>query len=189
MRANGPGQSALLLTDVIDILNKLHIPYAIIGAFAASFYGIVRASIDADAVISLSKSKENIEDLLTELKKLKVTVTHRKGDTQDPIAGVINIEDDFKNRADLLLDILGMKEDAFLRVHETVFMDSSINIIGAEDFIAMKIFAGNEKDINDAIGVLKISFEEIDLNLLKELTLNYGKDELKKLETLLNNLS
>ncbi len=37
MRTNSPGQSVLLLLDVIQILNKLKVPYAIIGAFAASF--------------------------------------------------------------------------------------------------------------------------------------------------------
>ena len=53
MRAKGPGQSALLLLDVIGVLNALRVPYAIVGAMAASFYGVVRASLDADAVVSL----------------------------------------------------------------------------------------------------------------------------------------
>lgn len=53
MRTTAYGQSTLLLLDVIEFLNKKKISYAIIGAFAASFYGVVRASLDADAVISI----------------------------------------------------------------------------------------------------------------------------------------
>ena len=63
MKIRGPGQSSLLLLKVIKLLNKRRVPYAIVGAFAASFYGVVRASLDADAVISLGDD-EDIEDVL-----------------------------------------------------------------------------------------------------------------------------
>lgn len=36
MRASGPGQSARLLLDVIDVLEREHIDYAVIGALAAA---------------------------------------------------------------------------------------------------------------------------------------------------------
>ena len=49
MKINGPGESTILLLKIIKLLNKLNFPYAVIGAFAASFYGHVRASLDADA--------------------------------------------------------------------------------------------------------------------------------------------
>jgi len=58
MKSHGPGQSPLLLLDVIDILNKLNIPYAVVGALAASFYGTIRAGMDADAIISLRSDKK-----------------------------------------------------------------------------------------------------------------------------------
>ena len=46
MKINGPGESSLLLLKVIKVLEKFKIPYAIVGAFAVSFYGLVRASLD-----------------------------------------------------------------------------------------------------------------------------------------------
>ena len=46
-------------------------------------------------------------------------------------------------------------------------------------------FAGSAKDIQDAVGVLQISKERIKFPLLKQLTLHYGKKELKKLEEVL----
>ncbi len=76
MKANKPGQSTLLLLEVIKILEQFEIPYAIIGAFAASFYGVVRASLDADAVIYLN-TKNDIELLHSACKKRRWTSEYR----------------------------------------------------------------------------------------------------------------
>ncbi|NJN05184.1 MAG: hypothetical protein HC814_00540 [Rhodobacteraceae bacterium] len=57
MRATGPGQSLLLLLDVVAVLDKQGIEYGVVGALAASVYGTVRATTDADAVVSASRSK------------------------------------------------------------------------------------------------------------------------------------
>lgn len=185
MKAKGPGQSAFLLLDVVNVLSKLKISYAVVGALAASFYGIIRASMDADAVISFQGNKGNCELLLSELRKAGFNATQRQGNIDDPVVGVINVEDCYHNRVDLLLGIRGMKADIFSRTVNSAFLGSRIRIVSVEDFIAMKIFAGGPQDIEDVKGVLKVSAEKINPSLLKELTLNYGRRELKTLNTLL----
>ncbi len=184
MRTTAPGQSALLLLDVIDRLNKRHILYAVIGAFAASFYGLVRASLDADAVISIQTSQEGA-DLCRDLEGQGFRIEHRSGGVGDPIDAVINIHDLFRNRVDLLIGIHGMTQEVFHRVEQAQFMGSSIKIAGLEDFIAMKIFAGSPKDIQDVIGVLQVSKEKINRNLLEKLTAPYGGRCTAKLKMLL----
>lgn len=188
MKINGPGESSLLLLKVIKYLNKLRIPYAVVGAFAASFYGVVRASLDADAVISVSGYEEKLDQLSAFLKKDGFKIKIRRGDAHDPVLGVINIEDKFQNRVDLLTGIRGMKGDVFDKTKTATFMGTSIKIIGAEDFIAMKLFAGAPKDIQDVIGVLKISKDKINLPLAKQLSLHYGKKELEKLVKILKDI-
>lgn len=185
MRAQKPGQSTLLILDVIDILNNLSIPYAVIGALAASFYGTIRASMDADALISLENNKGSADSLIRKLKENKLIVQKRTGDINDPIQCVINIQDSYNNQVDLLIGIRGMSQDAFKRLNACSFKDSEIRIISVEDFIAMKIFAGSPKDINDASGALQISKEQIDFSLLNKLTENYGNEYSEKLKTLL----
>ena len=54
MRTTRAGQSALLLLDAVGVLAARKVPYAVIGAMAAAVHGIVRASMDADAVLSLT---------------------------------------------------------------------------------------------------------------------------------------
>ena len=185
MKITAPGESSLLLLNVIKLLDQLKIPYAIVGAFAASFYGWVRASLDADAVISIDRNTERLNQLLSLLKETGLKVDLRRGDSSDPIGCVLNIKDKFQNRVDLLMNIRGMKEDIYDRTVTASFMQETIKIIGVEDFVAMKIYAGSAKDIQDAIKVLEISAQKINVPLLKKLTLLYGKKELKKLEKML----
>jgi len=184
MRTTAPGQSALLLLDVVELLQKRRIPYAVVGAFAASFYGMVRASLDADAVISLRTPQER-DDLCRDLKEQGLKVERRVGDAEDPIAAVIHVGDRFHNRVDLLIGIRGMTDGVFLRLEQTQFMGCSLNMIGLEDFIAMKMFAGSPKDIRDVIGVLEVSKDKIKAGLLEDLSALYGNECTTRLQALL----
>jgi hypothetical protein len=72
-------------------------------------------------------------------------------------------------------------------VHHRVqsLLDSMVRIIGAEDLIAMKIFAGGVQDLIDVRGILKVSQERLDLELLRNLTRRYGSAASRKLDELL----
>lgn len=185
MKITGSGESSLLLLKIIKRLDRLNIPYAVVGAFAGSYHGTVRASLDADALISPKVQENHLSRLTAALKKDGFKVILRQGDREDPIRSVIHVEDGFQNRVDLLTGIRGMGEDVFERIIKTTFRKQKIKIIGVEDFIAMKIFAGSPKDLMDATGALKVSASKIDRTLLRELTLRHGKDELRQLEKLL----
>ena len=184
-KAEGPGQSALLLLDVIDALDKLRIRYAVIGAFAASFYGVVRASVDADALISLPLGRGNLRVLSDTLHARRLKTTYRKGDRFDPVGAVLHVHDRFDNRVDLLSHIRGVTDAVFARTVEADFMHARIRVIGVEDFIAMKLFAGSPKDLSDVAGVLKVSHGRIHRSLLESLVQPYGTHALHKLQALL----
>ena len=57
MRTERLGQSALLLLDVVEILSREKIDYLVIGAFALSVHGVVRASSDVDALLDVSYAR------------------------------------------------------------------------------------------------------------------------------------
>ena len=185
MRAKKNGQSALFLLDVIDTLSKHKIPYAVIGAFAGAFYGMVRASLDADALISLTDSKFSPQALTDIFSKEGLIVELRLGDSRDPVKGIVRLSDKYDNQVDLILGIRGMDEDALKRTVVVSFSGRKIKIIGVEDFVAMKIFAGSPRDIDDARSALDISRKNIDFTLLEDLVKNYGRKELALLKSLL----
>ena len=183
MKANGPGQSAYLLLDVVAALTRQNIDYAVIGAMAASVHGVVRASLDADAL--LSSPVEQLKNLATEFKDLGLETDLRRGDVADPIAAVLRVSDSFGNSVDLLTGLRGFPDDAFSRVIRVSFHGTSLRIIGLEDFIAMKLFAGGPLDIHDARRAIKAA-DLLDVALLTRLTHQYGPDVAASLQTLLN---
>ncbi len=189
MKPSGPGQSPRLLSEVVPELEKLKIGHAVIGALAASFHGVVRSSLDADAVISTHGDPGLIEALISLLRARGWTVQRRVGGIDDPIDSVILITDGFQNRVDLLTGIRGMPADSLSRTVAAPILGATFRIIGAEDFVAMKLMAGGPKDLQDALGVLKVSGDQIDRALLQRLAARYGPDVAKRLRELTDRAS
>lgn len=186
MRPTGPGQPAHLLLDVVDILNELAIPYAMVGALAVSYHGLPRHTNDADATVWLSGTGMTPKDLTDRLRSSGYRVTFNRGDIDDPVAAAMIVEDEHPNRIDLLLGVRGMDPEAVTRCISSLLLDSSIRIIGAEDLVAMKIFACGFQDLEDARGILQVSREGLNLDLLRKLSRRYGPAVADRLEELLH---
>ena len=119
MRARGPGESARLLLDVVDVLAGRSIDYAVIGALAASLHGAGRASLDADLVVSAGVMEgAGINDAL---KRAGLTTELRRGDLEDAIPGLVRVSDSFGNQVDVLLGIRGLDPKAFSRTIDVPF--------------------------------------------------------------------
>jgi hypothetical protein len=185
MRATGPGQPGHLLLDVIDILNELRIPYAVVGAFAVSFYGVPRSTRDADAIVWLGDTTTGLLHIASRSQAAGYRADVKRGETDDPVAGAIIIKDAHENQVDLLLGIRGMDPDAASRCVSESLLDSSVRIIAAEDLIPMKIFAGGPQDIQDVRGMLQVSGASLNLDLLRGLARRYGSDAARTLEELI----
>jgi hypothetical protein len=183
VRARRPGQSALLLLDAIAVLKAQAIDYAVIGAMAASLHGELRATSDADALISVTISK--LASLRRLFKKAGFETELRRGDPDDPIPAILLISDAHGNRVDLLGGLRGLDPQAFSRTVDVPFSGDNLRVIGREDFIAMKCFAGGPQDIVDAQAALKGSQEAVDLDLLRRLTRRFGRAAADALEDLL----
>jgi hypothetical protein len=185
MRTRGPGQSALLLLDVAAVLENEEVDYAVIGAMAASVHGFIRATTDADALVSVSPAK--LARLQKTFKKARFDTDLRHGDADDPIPALLTVADKHGNRVDLLAGLRGLDGEAFSRSITVPFLGSSLRVIGREDFIAMKCFAGGPLDIADARDALKSAKEPIDVDLMRRLTRRFGRSAADALEQVLAN--
>lgn len=183
MRTTRAGQSALLLLDAVDVLTARKIPYAVIGAMAASVHGIVRASMDADAVLSLTI--QETPTLEREFRAAGFPTELRRGDPDDPIPGVLSLTDAYNNRVDLLVGIRGLDPAAFSRTVELLFHGTALRVVGLEDFIAMKSLAGGPQDLTDALAAITAAGDRLNQLLAKELAQRFGRDALATLERLL----
>lgn len=183
MRARGPGQSVLLLLDVAALLAAEDIEYSVIGALAASVHGSIRATTDADVLVGVSAAK--LARLQKALKKAGFTTDLRHGGADDPIAALLAVTDKHGNRVDLLSGLRGVDSEAFSRSIVVPFMGSSLRVIGREDFIAMKCFAGGPQDLADARIALKAAEGPINLDLLRRLARRFGRQAADALEQVL----
>ena len=168
--------------DAVAVLEIEKIDYAVIGAMAASLYGVVRASLDADAVMSLTV--QQAPALEKKFGAAGFLTTLNRGDPEDPIPAVLSVADRFQNRVDLLVGLRGLESAAFTRTVEVPFRGASLRFIGCEDFIAMKVFAGGPQDIADAKAAISAAGASLDTALLQRLAKQFGRDALELLEEL-----
>lgn len=183
MRTRQAGESALLLLDAVDLLERAGISYAVVGAMAAAVHGAVRASLDADAVILLPAHRA--AELERDCRGAGFISEVRHGEPDDPIGAVLSLSDEFGNRVDLLLGLRGLGADAYSRVIVIPFQGSHLRVVGREDFIAMKLFAHGPQDLIDAEHALVGASEMPDLDLLRQLAAAYGPETLAALERML----
>jgi predicted nucleotidyltransferase len=187
MRAKASGESTLLLVDAVQVLRAAQVDYAIIGAMAASVHGVIRASRDADALLSITVPA--LPDLERSFRATGFTTELRRGDVDDPISAVLTLHDEFENRVDLLVGIRGFDPQAFSRTIDVPLDGEPLRFVSLEDFIAMKIFAGSPQDVSDATTALEVATEPLDVNLLRQLASRYGADTARSLENVLATLS
>jgi hypothetical protein len=183
VRTKRAGQSALLLLDVVEILQQENIQYAVIGAFALSAHGVVRASTDVDALLSTTPVR--LAKLRTLFDRAGFRTELRRGDADDPIPTMLILHDSYNNHVDLLGGLRGMDPALFSRTVDVPFMGVNLCIVGREDFIAMKCFAGRPQDILDAQSAFDSAQGPVDLDLLRAVTRRFGRDAADKLEQVL----
>lgn len=183
MRTDAPGQSALLMADVAEVLSRLGVRYAVIGAMAAAVHGVVRASLNADAVVALQVREA--QALRQALAEQGHEAALRIGDVDDPIPALLEVKDRHGNRVDLLIGLRGMDPELMNRTRRVRLADATLEIAGREDFIAMKAFAGGPVDLADARAVIEQDRASLDVELLRQLAQRFGREAVTAVESLL----
>jgi predicted nucleotidyltransferase len=182
MRTRRAGQSTLLLLDAVTVLEGEGIEYAVIGAMAAAIHGSVRATTDADALLSTTVAK--LTNLSRVFEKAGFATGLRRGDEGDPIPAMLLVSDTHGNRVDLLGGLRGLDPQVFARAIQVPFEGSTLRVACREDFIAMKCFAGGPQDIADARIALK-GTQAVDLDLVRRVVRGFGRDAADVLEQIL----
>jgi hypothetical protein len=183
VRTSQAGQSALLFLDIVEILQREKVDYAVIGAFALAVHGTVRGTMDVDAVVHASPPQ--LAKLQKMFDRADFRSELRRGDQDDPIPAMLILHDVYGNRVELLGGLRGMDPGVFTRTVEVPFLGMNLRIAGREDFIAMKCFAGGPQDILDARSACRSALGPIDLDLLRAITRRFGRGAADKLEQVL----
>ena len=165
---------ARLLGKVGVVLEACGVNWAVIGAMAVAYHGWVRASLDADAMISMKGSSLDLEQLAGKLRAEGWTVEVRMGDPGDPLGFVVRIDDPAGNHADLIGGLKRLDPLFFDRAIVEDWEGVRLRIASVEDLIALKVFAGRAKDLEDAQGILQVRAPSVNKEMVRKLCRAFG---------------
>ena len=74
------------------------------------------------------------------------------------------------------------------RTRQVRLEEAVLEIVGREDFIAMKAFAGGPIDLADARAVIELGRDSLDFALLRRLAQRFGHDARRVIEDLIGDV-
>lgn len=141
------------LNDIIELLEKSNIEYAICGGLALAIHGFPRATFDIDILIkaeSLEKAIEIVADKGYDIRGLDMSFKERAVE----IRRVSKIDSDGEMLSLDFLLVTSKVEDVWETKEEYDWQGKDLWLVSREGLIKMKTLAGRNKDLID-LGRLK----------------------------------
>lgn len=143
-----------LLADVTGILDRSGVGHAVIGAAALAVHGVARATADLDLLAIDDGCLES--SFWRELTARGIEVEIRRGDSEDPLAGVVRIASPGEPSIDLVIGKWRWQSELLTRAKPTRIGDVSVPVVTAPDFVLLKLYAGGPQDSWDVDQLLDV---------------------------------
>lgn len=136
-----------------EILEHSGVRFALIGAAAVALRGLPRFTQDTDL---LTTDRRVLDPAFWgELTRRGTVVDIRKGDFDDPLAGVVRIGK-LPDQVDLIVGRRKWEEAVVERAEYLDAFEGSMPVATRSDLILLKLAAGGYKDLVDAAGLLRL---------------------------------
>jgi hypothetical protein len=156
---------------VVEILQTLNVPYMLVGSFSSNFYGVARATRDADLLVALTPDsrKALLAKLPAEIKPEPQAAFETVTGTLRQILDVPALP--FK------IELFDLGSDAhdqerFRRRTHVLTMGREVFLPTPEDVIIQKLRwsagAKRSKDYDDAVSVIAVQCEVLDWPYIRE---------------------
>jgi hypothetical protein len=138
-----------LLPQVAAYLRDRHVPCALIGGDALAVHGVPRATLDQDLLAVDARVLDAAT--WTGLKDPSLDIDIRKGDSDDPLRGVVRITSSrFERPVDLVVGRYQWQERAISRATLVTLDDGvAVPVVQARDLVLLKLYAGGPQDAWD----------------------------------------
>lgn len=172
-----------LLRTVVEVFERLHIPYLVTGSVAAMAYGEPRLTNDIDIVAAVEE--RHVSGLLTAFPPQEYYISDEMIREAIRHRGQFNI---IHPSSGLKVDVIIRQDTPFdasrfnraRRIHPAESYDASF--AAPEDVIIKKMefykAGGSEKHLRDITGILKISGNEVDREYITEWAKRLGLIEI-----------
>lgn len=140
-----------LLERVSGFLEQAGVAHALIGAGALAVHGVSRSTVDQDL---LTTDTRVLADAFWEpLDGVRADV--RRGDSDDPLAGVVAIGQESERDVDVIVGRHGWQRDAVMRA--AVPGGIPVPVVQAGDLVLLKLYAGGAQDLWDIEQLLAVT--------------------------------
>jgi hypothetical protein len=141
-----------LLGQVSAELARAGVPYALIGAAALAVHGVSRSTHDLD-LLAVDPACLR-PDRWAALQRSGVGVDVRRGDLEDPLAGVVRFSVQGERPVDLVLGKAPWQAAALARARTGHLAGVDLPVLAAPDLVLLKLFAGGPQDAWDIVQLL-----------------------------------
>jgi hypothetical protein len=134
-----------LLRRVAGTLDAAAIPHALIGAAALATHGISRSTLDHDLLTTDARALDEVTWKAIGDARVEI----RRGDADDPLAGVVRVTAAGERDVDVIVG-----RDAWQRalVDEAQAIDTAagpLRVVSAAGLVLLKLYAGGAQDLWD----------------------------------------
>lgn len=148
----------MLLELVVSALESLGTPYAVIGGQAVAMRGHPRLTVDYDFLTADRRVFER--QLWTSLEEKGAIVDVRKGDPDDPLAGVVHITLLHERDADVVVAKWKWEQTVIERAERLLLQGIFVPVPRTSDLILLKLAAGGYLDLQDVYALLQAGDRE-----------------------------
>jgi hypothetical protein len=131
-----------LADRVIARLNGAQVAHATVGAAALAAAGVVRSSLDLDLLTLDTRVLDR--SFWTELAGTGAAVDVRRGDHDDPLAGVVRATADGERPVDVIVGRYPWQQRAVDRAQA---LPSGERVVRPRDLVLLKLYAGGTQDL------------------------------------------
>jgi hypothetical protein len=144
----------MTVEPVTHVLDALAAPYALIGAHAMAARGYPRFTVDIDLLTTDSRVLHR--STWSGLSEGGVSVDARRGDEDDPLAGVVHFLLPDATEIDLVVGRWEWERDVIERAERMLVLGTTLAIPRTSDLILLKLAAGGHLDLHDAAALLAV---------------------------------
>ena len=141
-----------LFDDVVRLLRDAGIPHAVIGAAAMAAHGAARSTADIDLLVTSPQSL--LAQTWAALPSTN-TVDIRRGDDDDPLAGVVRIARHGDVDVDVVVGKRAWQQGCVNRAVPSLV--NGVPVARLEDLVLLKLYAGGPQDAWDIHQMLALS--------------------------------
>lgn len=145
------------LQKAVAALDRLGIPYALIGGLAVAARGAVRATQDVDLLVAVAV--QEAPSLEQSLRDSGFQATYYHGAADDPIAGVLRLAISTAGaevKCDVLLASRAWQTQAVRNATVVDLGSFVVKVAQAADLFLLKLYAGGPQDLIDAAQLLRL---------------------------------